>query len=1012
MFTKKDSRVFLISGLLLTAGFMLVARDPAENGFGIYSLWIAPPLLLLGFLLPAIGIIGMNPARSIAEKWKTDRLKHSFGALTFLSAFTTYLFTLEPTASLWDCSEFIASAYKLQVPHTPGTPLSLLVGRFFTFLSFGDVSKVAWTLNLMSGLFSAMTVWLLFYIIQYFGKPLLQTVPHANLTVTLSAFGGSLCLAFSDSFWFSAVEAETYGAACFFLLLLLWLILTGKDLEQPAKSRRLILIFYVAGLAYCIHPMCLLAIPVLPFAWYTANRKLTATNTFACLSGGLAVVLLINRFVAVGLFELAFSFDLFTVNLLHLPFYSGTILLLIISIILFWMILKKYRRAGPFAWASIFLVLGFAPYLLMFIRSNHNPPIDEFNPENLAMIKAYMNRESYPSTPLLYGPYFDASIHDVAIKKQIYYKSVKKYEVAGSLPAYQYDSRQTILPRIYSNDPAHIQMYRDWTGLKPNESPRFSDNLEFMFRYQLGHMYLRYLMWNFAGRQGDVQNSGWLKPWDGLHSSDFERARNQYWMIPLILGIAGATMQFKKDRKGFISTLTFFLITGIVLVLYLNSTPNEPRERDYIYVGSYIAFSVWIGLGMLSLSGLASKHGWKVAAVVGVCVPLLMLFQNFDDHDRSRRTFQVDNARNILNGCAPKSILFTGGDNDTFPLWYLQEVEGFRTDVRVMVLSYMNTDWYINQLRKSYYDSPAFRLTLSEHDYRQYGPNDVLYLQETIKTGIDAKQYLQLLKAGHPALRQVSRNGEPYHILPSRSLKLTSGGQPLHQQAGTAGETSFELTLTIEDEYLSKNALAIVDLILTNGWERPVHFNFTSMNTLGVNLRPYLVDEGPVYRLVPVKSTSESMPVDTRLAYKNLVELADYSNLRDSSVHLSYEDHYARMLVPVRQSFNALAVAFLEEENPQMAEEVLLHAVDKLYHNHLRPSFTNLQAAELLMALDNNTVAEPLAIAAFEYYLHRIKKGTGNGNRPDDVERFILRQAAELLGRLGKAEYVERIERL
>lgn len=1003
MFTKKDKRIFLISAVLLIAGFTLMILDPAENGFGVYTLCLAPPLLLSGFILPVTGIVGLNPGAQISEEWKRDPLKHSFGALAFLIAFATYLFTLEPTASLWDCSEFIASAYKLQVPHTPGTPLSLLVGRFFTFFSFGDVTKVAWTLNMMSGLSSAMTVWLLFYLIHYFGKQL-SSPDSDRLTLTLSSFGGSLCLAVSDSFWFSAVEAETYGLACFFLLLILWLILTGKDLAEPARSRRLILIFYLAGLAYCIHPMCLLAIPALPFTWYTTGRKLTLANALVTLGGGLAIILLINRFVAVGLFELAFTFDLFAVNVLNLPFYSGAVILLITTIAFIRILLKKYQKMRSYIWASIFLVLGFTPYLLLFIRSNHNPPIDEFNPENLVMIKAYMNRESYPSSPLLYGPYFDAKVKEVTTKRQIYYKSENAYKAAGSLPQYKYDARQTFLPRIYSNDPAHIEAYRKWTGLKQKEKPRFSDNLTFMFRYQIGHMYLRYLMWNFAGRQGGAQDSGWLKPWERLKTSPFESARNQYWMIPLILGLAGATLQFRKDPKGFVSMLSFFLITGIVLVLYLNSTPNQPRERDYIYVGSYIAFAIWIGLGMLCVARAASKHSWKVAATFGISLPLWMLYQNYDDHNRSGRTFQMDNARSILTSCAPNSILFTGGDNDTFPLWYLQEVEGFRTDVRVMVLSYMNADWYINQLRRRYYNSLPFELTLSKEDYRQYGPNDVLYLQETIKTAIDAKQYLQLLKAEHPALRQVSRTGEPFHILPSRSLVLTSDDADRDDKNN--------LVLTLDDDYLSKNALAIIDLIISNGRERPIHFNFTSMNTLGLHLAPYLVDEGPVYRLVPDRNSGETIPVNTKVAYRNLVELADYSNLQDSTVYFSFEDHYARILVPIRQSFNMLAVAFLDEGNHEMAEAVLTHAVVKLYQHHLRPSFTNLQAAEIFIALGRNELAEELAMAAFEYFFSRVKIDMESGTRPDDVEKYVLQQAAELLGKLGRPEHREEVEGL
>lgn len=1013
MFTRKDNVLFFVAGFLIATGYILMALDPAENGFGALTLWIAPPLLLTGFLLPALGLIDLEGLPGVDE-WKSQKIKHLAGLFIFLVAFLTYLCTLEPTASLWDCSEFIASAYKLQVPHTPGTPLSLLVGRLFSMISFGDVSKVAWTINLMSGFFSALTVTLVYYIICYLGTKLPATDGRQTHTIIIfSAGAGSLCLAFSDTFWFSAVEAETYGAACFFLVLIVWLILKGKELEGPLRCRRLILIFYLAGLAYCIHPMCLLALSVLPFAWCTHKKKLTYKNVFLSISAGFAIILFINRFVAVGIFELAFSFDRFLINQLHLPFYSGAATLLLLLFLFFRIILSRLKNTRTYVYSIIFLLLGFTPYIILFVRSGHNPPIDESNPENLALIKAYMNREGYPSSPLLYGPYFDAKIQDVTVDKKIFFKAKDRYEVAGALPSYQYDSRQTFLPRMYSNDPAHIETYRKWTGLGPHEKPSFSDNLQFLFSYQLGHMYLRYLMWNFAGRESDVQNSDWLKPWERISSSKFEKARNQHFMIPFILALAGAIVQYRKDRKEFVTMAIYFLITGIVLTLYLNSPPNEPRERDYIYVGSYIGFSIWVGLGVLSLARLVSrtKQGVVIAASLSLGVPLWMLVQNFDDHNRSGRTFQVDNARNILAGCAPNALLFTGGDNDTFPLWYLQEVEGFRTDVRVMVLSYMNTDWYINQLRKTYYDSGAFKLTLDEKDYRQYGPNDVLYIEESIKEKIDVKQYLRLLKDEHPALTRISRNGEPYHILPSRKLKLAAFRHS--KTAGTEDTRSrkadSELIFTITENYVSRNLLAILDLIISNEWQRPIYFNYSSLNTVGTDLAQYVVQEGLLYRLTPERHAKENIAVNTQLTYKSLIELADYSNLQDSGVHFNYEDYHARMIVPIRQSFNSLALAFLEEGNPEMAEQVLKEAMDKLYLPHLRPSYTNLQAAQILQVINKNQMADEFSKPAFDYYYDNVRSFLRDNRKPDPLDEYLLRQSAELLAKSGRNEFLEKV---
>lgn len=1005
MFSKKQLICFMASAICVTSGFTLMAIDPAEYGLGTLTLWVAPPLLLVGFLLPIFGIGDVVFSSCLARSVRQNPALHGFSVMAFAGAFVTYLLTLEPTASLWDCSEFIASSYKLQVPHTPGTPLSLLIGRLFTMLSLGDVSRVAWSLNLMSGFFSALTVWVVYHIVAHFcAKILPGEVRQRKAILCLSALSGSMCLAFSDSFWFSAVEAETYGIACFFMMALIGLILTGKDLEAPLRSRRLVLIFYLAGLAYCIHPMCLLGLAVMPFTWYTHQRRLTCFNSMTTIAAGFALVFIINRIVAIGMFELAFSFDLYFVNYLHLPFYSGAIILCVVIVGVFTALIRRYKHQRPYLWATVFLILGFLPYLILFIRSNHNPPIDETNPENLPLIKAYMNRESYPSSPLVYGPYFDAHIHDVGEKKKMYYKGEQSYEVAGSLPEYYYDTRQTLLPRMYSNDASHIETYFAWTGLKPGERPAFVDNLRFMLTYQLGHMYMRYFLWNFAGRASDEQGSSWLKPWQHSSASPFEKSDNQYWMIPLLFGLVGAGLQFIRDRSGFVSNAMFFLITGFVLAFYLNSTPNEPRERDYIYVGSYIAFCIWIGLGVAALGVFNSRwrRGIAVVVLLATAMPAWMCFQNADDHDRSGRTFQVDHARLVLNSCAPNALLFTAGDNDTFPLWYLQEVEGFRTDVRVMVLSYMNTDWYINQLRRSYYDSKAFKLSLSEDGYRQYGPNDVLYVQEAIASAIDVRQYLALLREEHPGLKRVARNGEPYHILPSRKMRISSPAL-MTKTMDFQGfvDAPSELVLEVAGDYLSKNALAILDVIVSNEWIRPIYFNFSSLNSLDIDLTPYVVQEGLLFRLGFKRNPDKGIATDTSVSYNNLIAQADYSNLSDVTIHFSYEDHFARIIVPLRHAFNDLATAFLNEDNPVKAREVIKHALEKLYRPHLPPSYTNLEAADILLALQDEPAAYRLSKALYEYQYSRVETARERGLSPSALNQFLLQRSAAILERLN-----------
>ncbi|HTF21128.1 MAG TPA: DUF2723 domain-containing protein, partial [Chryseolinea sp.] len=523
MFTRKNYIIFIVAIAIVTAAYILMAVDPQPNGFGLLTLWFAPPMLLIGFALPCLGILGLDHVRSWRLHFRTG--KHATGLVIWAIAMLTYGLTLEPTASLWDCSEFIAAAYKLQVPHTPGTPLSLLVGRMFTMLASGPTS-VAYLLNFSSAFFSALCAYLLFHILYYFathtntasrgGKSSVHAAAiPAELTSILAAALGSLTLVFSDTFWFSAVEAETYGIACFFLLALVILILRGRTLQGEKKERWLVLIAYLGGLSYCIHPMCVLALALLPFYWYNNSNNVLAIRPLALLLAGLILVFLINRLVAIGIFEFAFGADKFFVNSLGLPFYSGASFFILFMIIAFAVLIRKLPQWRSFSWATVFLIIGFAPYIMLFIRSNHNPPIDETNPENLPMIKAYMNRESYPSSPLLYGPYFDAQVEDVEAGRRIFHRAANRYEFSGTLSEYRFEKRRsTILPRLYSNDSDHVDAYRQWLGLKPGERPDFGDNLNFLFTYQLGHMYMRYLMFNFAGRESDRQGGDWLRPWD------------------------------------------------------------------------------------------------------------------------------------------------------------------------------------------------------------------------------------------------------------------------------------------------------------------------------------------------------------------------------------------------------------------------------------------------------------------------------------------------------------------
>ncbi len=988
----KRKKIFVGTGLVLqSVALLLMATDNTPSGFGIQTLWIAPIFFLVGLILPILGLVHFPSLNGFIVRLK--HLKQMGAMMSFMMALITYGITLEPTASLWDCGETIAAAFKLQVPHTPGIPLTLLLGRLFSMFSFGDTSLVAWWISFMSAFFSALTVSFTFLIIWYFGSK----IKKESWGLFAGSMGGALCLMCTDTFWFSAVEAETYGPSSFFMVLLIYLSIQGQQLAGEERTNRWLLLAYLSGLSYCIHPMCILVLPVCFLIMWGLRFTNAWKHLGVSLAAGVFAILLINKLIAVDLFEWAFTFDRFLVNQWAFPFYSGVVVLLILIagfLVVLWFKLPVSR---VFVTAFLFLLLGFTPYMMLFIRSAKLPPINEFSPRNLAMIKPYMNRESYPGRPLLYGPYFDAKISRVSKKTNSYIVNDGRYQKVGDLPQYHYDDhRMTILPRIYSDDPAHIKTYQEWTGLLPGETPTFSDNLEFMFRYQLGHMYLRYLMWNFAGRKSDIQHADWQRPWDGFpNRSDisYSRANNQYFLLPFLLGLIGAVWQRRENKEGFLVNLSFFLITGILLALYLNATPNEPRERDYIYVGSYMAFSVWIGLGIMACSGLFRTIKLILPFVLAIGIPAWMFYQNLDDHNRSGRKFQVDHARNLLGSCEPNAILFTGGDNDTFPLWYLQEVEGFRTDVRVKVLSYFNADWYINQLTRTYYDSPPFQLTLSgEGD--QYGPYNPLYIRETIDTSISWSKYMKALVAQTPQLRLKTSTGGEAYFLPSRDIRLsTSEG---------------ELEVRVQGAYLPKNEMAILDLIQSNDWSRSVYFNFTSLNSLSIQLRPYLKQQGLVYKLVPERSTDGGLSFDTIQSYVNLVTKADYANLANPKVYFNHEDYQSRMILPLKFAFNALIEKLLTEGKETQAMEVAFFAYDNLYFEHLEPSYADLQLAELLHKWEEEQ-AGYLVRRLFEFLYRRVENFPQSGDTIPRNDWVLLQESARFL---NDRESVERYEAL
>jgi len=902
----------------LIAGFICITIDPAVYGMGVLTLWIAPPLLGIGYIVLGVSILNWHSIFAgnypcFAMKNGTKQLwTNVAGVCVALLSFFLYLTTLEPTASLWDCAEFIAAAYKLQIPHSPGNPLFLLMGRIFTMMAGSNVDKVAWWMNCMSAVFAAGTIFLVFRITAI----LTCRLKVDYRIVILSSLLGSAVLAVSDTFWFSAVEAETYAMSSFFTLLIFYFSLSYQSITKlEDKNRWIIFTFYLLGLSYCVHPICLLALPasalnLLPSKQWN-SKNITMVLIFAFI-----IVLLINRIIALGIFQLAFKLDVWMVNTLNLPFYSGAIILAVIVAVAIFILYRRLPRFRVIYASFLFLVVGFSPYLMLFLRSGQNPPLDEFSPDDLSNIAYYMSRESYGTRPLLYGPYFDAAIRGIEEKERTYYTGKENYIESGNKIRYNYDAeRMTLFPRMYSREASDVRLYHQWTGLRPQEQPSFRDNLSYYLKYQLGHMYFRYFMFNFSGRSGDHQGADWLRPWEmeSADNPDFavNKAWNQYYMLPLLLGILGFVFQYRKDKRGLLTILVFYLVTGVVLATYLNSPPGEPRERDYIYTISFIIFCIWIGLSLCCLSALFKRRLLFLSATLCFfCVPIIMLRQNYDDHDRSGRVIHMEYARNVLESCAPEAILFTGGDNDTFPLWYLQEVEGVRTDVRVIVLSYFNTDWYIEQLKNKHYASDPLPITLKMQHYHDNGPNDALLIADPQNDkAVNTKALISMIAEANPSLRVASGSRDFMHQSPTPVFSIPVDMSDVDHAipGGLKNHIQDKIYLRTNDNYLHKNALIFLDLLVNNQWERPIYFNHTSANNFQFNVKPYLVQEGLVFRLLPIKNDDNSLSHNLTLMYKNMVEQSKFSSLDYQHQYYNYEDYQLRIFSVLKSELNTLA---------------------------------------------------------------------------------------------------------
>lgn len=963
-----------------------------------------------------------------------QKINNIIGWVVFTIALGTYWLTVEETSSYWDCGEFIAVSYKLMVPHPPGAPFFLLLGRMFSFLAMGDVTQVAFWINMLSVISSAFTILFLFWSITLFGRKMMNTKTDQLSTgqnwVLMGAGAiGALAYTFSDSFWFSAVEAEVYAMSSFFTAFVVWGILKWDAMEDESQANRwLILMFYMMGLSIGVHMLNLVTLPALGLVYYFKKYKTTTWGILLTLVFSGFLVVLISEIIVPGLPSIAGGFELFFVNNLGMFFGSGALVCLLIIVALLtygirWTHQHNHPIYNTILLSISFILIGYGSYATVIIRSNYQTAINENAPKDVMSFVRYLKREQYGTRPLLYGPYFTSQIIDVKMGAPAYKKGIGQYEPAERKYEYLYDDEH-FLPRAWNED--HKESYKRILGLGEGEKPTFAQNIQYLFTHQIGTMYGRYFLWNFAGRESDEPGAGALTPMqvtEKLPSVLAEnRGRNNFLMIPFILGFVGMFFQITRDSKNFFVVGMLFIMTGVAIVIYLNSPPEEPRERDYIYAASYYAFAIWIGLAVVGLADLFNTvfKNLKASAVAAtlICLPapILMAQQGWDDHNRRGRFFSVDSAKNYLNSCAPNAIIYTGGDNDTFPLWYAQEVEGVRTDVRVLVLSYYNTDWYIEQSMNKYYTSDPLPYTLSLKDYRQGGPNDALRFQDLKIPAVDLKEYINLLKQGG----RLEVNGS--NILPSKMLVLKVDTAAVLAKGIIPDNLKHlivsEMPIRVKTNYLEKKDLAILDLLATSNWERPIYLNNTSLSQISMDLSPYIVQEGNAYRVLPIRNPKPKKElVNTDVAYENMIKKFQYRELDNPNVY--YTNDYRGFVLNHRSALNALTEALIGEEKMDKARETVLFNINKMPDVAVRmdPSYVGIGedqgTLELLFRVGEKERAVELckilgdrATEVANYYL------LNDQSYSDDSRRYIymLAELQNILYRYGEGDLAKKYE--
>lgn len=977
------------------------------------------------------------------------------GWIIFLVAAFTFCSTIEPTTSFWDCGEYIACAYKLEVGHPPGAPTFLLIGRVFSLFAGDDPTQVAKWINMSSALSSALTILFMFWSLTLLGRRLVKAMGD-ELTdgrawaVLGSAVVGSLAYTFSDSFWFSAVEGEVYAMSSFFTALVVWAALRWEADDTPRADRWLVFITYMIGLSIGVHLLNLLAIPAIVFIVYFKRFKPSAKGLI--ITGLIAIGLLgvIQNGIIPGIVSGVANYELLFVNTLGLPFNSGTIVFLLLLV---GMIIAGLRYTiggtknqynwflgvlGAFFLLALFggfytkagltfvtmlaaigfvvyfrrnlhllntallsfavLLIGYSTIFVLVIRSQANTPLDENNPENAISLLSYLNREQYGDWPLLYGPFYNAVLDnddpaDDGVPLYGRNDVAGEYTITDSRKQTKYNFAPelcTVLPRMWeTNNSSHAREYEYWGNVSKNRRrkaytdpqsdktiypPTMGANLKYMFDFQIGWMYMRYFRWNFVGRQNDVQghrpglDGGSMSGLGMLDRSGFpfigsdildtknepesiknNKARNNFYALPMILGLIGMGFHFSRDWKSALIVLLLFVFTGLSIVFYLNQYPLQPRERDYAYVGSFFAFAMWIGFGAYAIFHTLSKAiksagvpAAALATVIALGVPALMVSKGWDDHNRSHRYTARDFAKNYLISCDKNAILFTNGDNDTFPLWYAQEVENYRADVRVLNLSLLNTDWYIDQARRKAYESEPLPFSLSRQDTRQ-GMNEQVFFPQEDKTApaMSARELIDMIIKKNPKalnLRQQRDDEGEYfadtlYQLPTNKIYIPVDKKLVRANGTVPANTPDSLILdrvewTINKRYLLKSDLMVLDILATNNWKRPLYFAVSAGSDSYLGLEDYFQLEGLAYHLIPMKGNRRDMfsrsqiSCDVDKMYKK-VKTFQWGGLNDSSHEIYMDENNRRFTTNLRIQMTSLAIFLNDDGRSKEAAEIL-----------------------------------------------------------------------------------------